>query len=70
MFSIAIDSTSHTAITARFNSFFKNPASSYTPTYIKNNTKYLYQQMYYKTDDYFYKFMADFIELGQYAPSN
>ncbi|MBO2942826.1 hypothetical protein JJQ72_02350 [Paenibacillus sp. F411] len=68
MFSIAVDPTTHTAITARFNSFFPGPASSYTSTYVKNNTKYLYQQMYLETNDYFFKFMADFIEVGQFAP--
>ncbi|CAM3425391.1 MULTISPECIES: hypothetical protein [Paenibacillus] len=68
MFSIAVDRETHSAITARFNSFFPGPAASYTSTYVKNNTKYLYQQMYLETDDYFFKFMADFIEEGQYAP--
>lgn len=68
MFSIALDPTTHQAITARMNSalpWWKTPFMS--ATQIKNTVKYVYQQMYYETEDYLYKFMADFIEAGQYV---
>ncbi|MEN2776138.1 hypothetical protein ABCY62_13985 [Acetivibrio clariflavus] len=68
MFSIALDPTTHQAITARVNSaipWWKAPFMS--ASQIKNEMKYLYQQMYYETEDILYKFMADFIEAGQYV---
>jgi len=72
MFSIALDKRTHEAISARIASTYptwKVKLGFYSDTEIKNGIKYIYQQMYFETEDYIFKYMADFIENGQYVPN-
>lgn len=70
MWSIALDTGTHSAISARIASMFPKAASNYKDKQVvKNGIKYVYQQMYEETEDYLYKFMADFIEeIDNFAP--
>ena len=69
MFCLAVDKEYHKMISSRTNSMFPKAGSVYSQREARNGMKYIYQQLYYETDDEIFEFMANYIEeMGRYQP--
>lgn len=55
-------------INKKFASRLPYGVENYTAAHVKAEAYNIYMELYYETGDYFFKFQADFIKVGQYAP--